>query len=117
MREIRNANLTQSSKSDDVCDVYDEIADRPRHDIHPLVPRYAVVHQSNADLMEEPQAFDKLILRPGVMHIVQNVVALHLEVLAASWLRGTMGASDTLIQDGIFSSLAIIPADRFQDVG
>ena len=30
-------------------DVYDAIADRPRHDIHPLVPRYAVVHPSNAD--------------------------------------------------------------------
>ena len=28
-----------------------------------------------------------------------------------------MGACDVLTQDGIFSSLAIIPADRFQDVG
>ena len=37
--------------------------------------------------------------------------------VAASWLRGTKGACDALIQDGILSYLAIIPADRFQDVG
>ena len=29
----------------------------------------------------------------------------------------TMGACDALIQDGIFSYLAITPADRFQDMG
>ena len=66
------------------------------------------------------------------MHIVQNVCGCIDQLMMGSDLadligshwrswqhhgsRETMGACDALIQDGIFSSLAIIPADRIQDV-
>ena len=63
------------------------------------------------------------------MHIVQNVCGcigqldwrISLALIWRSWQHHgageTMGACDALIQDGIFSSLAITPADRFQDMG
>ena len=72
----------------------------------------------------EPQAFDKLILRLGVMRSVDDGLrsgGSHWLCIWRSWQHHgsgeTMGACDALIQDGIFSSLAIIPTDRFQDVG
>ena len=69
-----------------VCDIYDAIADRPRHDIHPLVPRYAVK-------WNEPQAFGKLILRPGVMHIVQNVCGCIGQLMMGLGLADLIGSA------------------------
>ena len=82
----------------------------------------------------EPQAFDKLILPTRRNAHCAKCLRVHWSVddglrsggshwlcIWRSWQHHgsveTMGACDALIQDGIFSSLAIIPADRFQDVG
>ncbi len=83
----------------------------------------------------DSQRLQNLILRPGVMHIVQNVCGCIGHLMKGSGLETlinwrcvwgsrqhhvsgeNMGACDACIQDGLFHFTAILPSDRLQDVG
>ena len=57
-----------------------------------LSPDMQVYIQAMQIKWNEPQAFDKLILRPGVMHIVQNVCGCIGQLMMGSGLADLIGS-------------------------
>ena len=54
VRATDQRSTCSTRRSADIRGLHDEIAGRPRHDVHSSVPRHAAVRQGNAHQMKGP---------------------------------------------------------------